>query len=384
MPMHFNARIPARNFGFASDKTVLGFLPGSIQIQHPLAQLPRLDADHIFEAMFFEQMKLWWEWHDTSAPLYISGPSGCGKTTGVLQFMARANMPCVVCTCRHSMDKTDLIGQWGVNDTQGKFVWFDGPVSVAWKYGYTLVINEFSVAPAQVWVALNDLFEGAALVNDRLGNAIDRHPNTRIVITDNCRALGDSDDGFVGRRRQDVSSAERFWHIEARWPDREAEARLLRSKALHMQGDAQLDIDAIVQGAMNLADKTREMAADPEIRFDTTRPPAVSTRVLIRMVEILTLLLADGAHKRADALAIAVDLALAKALDPQRAVMLQDWAHSAYGSCLASIEAEQRAAARAGRAGAKTPGQPAQASEDATEAGSPARKRRTRAKAKSA
>ena len=166
MSMQFTARIPARSFGFESEHTVLGFEPTHIATLAARSITP--DPEHLFEAEFFEEMRLWWEWDDTRSPLYISGPSGCGKTSTVLQFLARVHAPAVTVTCRRRTEKSDLIGQWGM-DGSGGFAWFDGPAAIAWRYGCVLVINEFSLAPPEVWVAVNDLFEGDALYIERTG-----------------------------------------------------------------------------------------------------------------------------------------------------------------------------------------------------------------------
>ena len=226
--MHFNARIPARAFGFESDHTVLGFKP--TQKTPAAARLITPDEDHLFDPEFFEELRLWWEWDDTRSPLYISGPSGCGKTSTVLQFLARVQAPVVTITCRRRTEKNDLIGQWGIN-ASGGFSWFDGPAAIAWRHGCVLVINEFSLAPAEVWVALNDLFEGDALFIERKRELIARHPNARVIVTDNCRCGGAGmDSQYLARNLQDTSTIERFWHLEARWPAREAEKMLLMRK----------------------------------------------------------------------------------------------------------------------------------------------------------
>ncbi len=331
MTMQFDARIPARTFGIDSDKTVLGFSPEKRKERlHRLATLPAIDSDHIFEPRFFKEVQLWWEWHDTAAPLYISGPSGSGKTSGVLEFMARVNQPCVVLTCRPSMDKTDLLGQWGPGSELGSFTWFEGPAAAAWKYGYTLVINEFSLAPAEMWVSANDLFEGAPIVDERRGKVIERHPNTRVVITDNCRALGAAT-GFIGRKRQDMTSADRFWHVTLDWPNPQAEFKLLWEKARALVPTAGVSLERLVQTAVCFANKTRWLAKTADLRGVEVQPPALSTRVMIRFVELLAKLTADGSPAD-NVLAMALRLSIAQGLPPERENALLDLAHEEFAT----------------------------------------------------
>ena len=326
MSMHFTARIPARDFGFDSDKTVLGFLPHTPErVAH--ARTIAVDSDHMFDPALFERIRLWWEWHDTRSPLYISGPSGCGKTSTVLQFLARVHAPVVTLTCRRRMDKSDLIGQWGVTDRKGTFGWFDGPATVAWKHGCVLVINEFSLAPPEVWVAVNDLFEGDALVNERRNEVIPMHPNTRVVITDNCRCSSFGTD-FVYRDRhlQDISSAERFWHVHADWPLEAAESALIAKKA-RAAAVGGYDAAACVAAAMRFARKSRRPEEARTSGLDNIKQlKPVSTRVLIRIVQLLVRFVSESSPVT-DPVGEAVALAIGNALSDAECHALQVLAH---------------------------------------------------------
>lgn len=337
MSMRFNEVISERVFGIDSDKTLQGFRWSKSFFQDdclrpiPLpAELPVINPDHVFDRELFNRMKLWWEWDETDAPLFISGPSGCGKTSTVLQFMARVCMPVVNFTCRQSMDYSDLIGRWSSED--GRFVWVDGPLTCAWKHGCVLLINEFSLAPAPVWVALNELFEGASLRLDSIGRTVPRHANTRVVITDNCRAL-DVSDTYVGRKRQDVTSADRFWHVEAHWPDAKLEAglianrmrRILIEKGLSTKG---FDIEAFAKASVSFARITREVGKSG--RRMKGAPPAVSTRVLIRFAQIASVLLMTPDFPTEMVLTESLRLAIAGGLNPDKEVILLDLIHEEF------------------------------------------------------
>ena len=335
MSMQFTTRIPARTFGFESDKTVLGFLAHTVA-RPKMARTVPVDPDHVFDVRFFERLRLWWEWHDTRSRLFISGPSGCGKTSTVMQFLARVNAPVISITCRQRMDKSDFIGQWGMQE--GKFQWFDGPASVAWRYGCVLVINEFSLAPPEIWVALNDLFEGDALTNARRGEVIPRHPNARIIITDNIRCCDpQSAMAYRDRHVQDPSSAERFWHLTADWIDADAEKRLLTRRALAVRATPDFDVAPWVEAATALAAHTR--SAEGVRIAGNRRVPALSTRVLIRLVEIIVRTLSEGSPCK-DVLKDALDLAIAQALSVDAAAALQEMAH--FDSASAAANASKK------------------------------------------
>lgn len=152
--MFFTNRISttAFNISVQPERFVLGFAPRAGQ--------KGKDANFVFDPFLLEQTRLWWETAD-SEPLCLNGPTGCGKTSFIREFLLRVNAPFVELTCHRRLDKSALLG--GFVPTQKGFEWQDGPAARAWREGLVLVINEFSIAPPEVWVAANDILEGGDL-----------------------------------------------------------------------------------------------------------------------------------------------------------------------------------------------------------------------------
>lgn len=293
MPMTFTSCIPAQNFGLASETTIPGFQP--LQLSPPApAQFVAVDPCHVFEESFLEDFALWWTWHDTRTPLYIAGPTGCGKTTSVLQFLARVNVPVISVTCSRRFVKDDLVGRWGAHE--GSFAWIDGPATIAWKTGAVLLINEFSLAPPEVWVGANDIFEGQPITIEKTGLSIPRHDNARVIVTDNCRCATSPESAYSSRNQQDVSTCDRFWHLQASWPSPEVETRIVlaRCERVVPGGLPAPAPDILARCAARFAQATRTNPARETDFASDDVPPALSTRVLIRLCEILTQLLASG------------------------------------------------------------------------------------------
>lgn len=324
MSMTFTTRIPAQHFGPASETTIPGFQPHELSASAP-AQFVEPDPDHVFEQSFLKDFALWWSWFDTRTPLYISGPTGCGKTTSVLQFLARVNVPVISVTCSRRFVKDDLVGRWGAHE--GSFAWFDGPATTAWKTGCVLLINEFSLAPAEVWVSANDIFEGQPITIEKAGVTVARHVNTRVIVTDNCRCGCAPELRYASRSLQDASTCDRFWHMSADWPEQADERRILAQKCRQACGGALAEslIEAIARSAAAFAAATRKKSSAGKDAFAQDGLPAVSTRVALRMSEILATLLA---HKEefGSALQRAVSLALGGALTGAQSLALLELA----------------------------------------------------------
>ena len=261
---------------------------------------------------------MWWETENTAEPLYLSGPAGCGKTSGVMQFLARVNAPAVTLTCRRRMDKYELIGTY-MPQGDGKLVWVDGPALIAWRTGAVLFINEMTSAPADVWVACNDLLEGDAIVVDRTGEVVPRHPNTRVIFTDN-RPLGDGSetDQYLGRNAQDASVLDRCWHIACNFPKTDEQIELIWKKVSHLATG--LDTDRarnIVRQVVQFAEEVRE---NRDRAYDNV---SISNRGILRFVSML-FAFAKAPKKPENPVQLALGLTIANGLSAAASTGLQN------------------------------------------------------------
>jgi len=99
-------------------------------------------------------------WLEIGYPIHLIGPTGCGKTTLALHVAERMGRPVVWINGDEYITTTDLVGGYSQVETEAirdKYVhnvfkskdilkadWVDNPLTIACKYGYTLVYNEFS------------------------------------------------------------------------------------------------------------------------------------------------------------------------------------------------------------------------------------------------
>lgn len=286
-------RISASLFGLSEDLPALFALDPATLTDAARARIPALDSDHLFAEETYRTLALWWTLAG-SEPLYISGPSGSGKTSGAMQFCARLSRPVVTVTARARMDRRELIGHWSVKG--GETQWIDGPAAVAWRNGWTLVINEFSAAPADMWVSCNDILEGADLDVGETGEIIPRHPETRVIVTDNTRGHStEIDEGFFGRSVQDRSVIDRFWHMRLTGLSEKDEAELLYRTAdagLRSRFDART-VRRFCEMLAKAGADSRSAEETQSLGFDT-RAVGVSHRALRRMRDMTLVAAADS------------------------------------------------------------------------------------------
>lgn len=143
-------------------------------------------------------------WTKVGYPPHIVGPTGCGKTTLALQVAKEFGRPTVWINGDEQLTTTDLIGGYSEMEAESvrdrfihnvmlakdrtKFTWVDNPLTLACKYGYTLVYNEFSRAkPEANNVLLSVLEEEILELPTMFGDEryIKIHPDFNMIFTSN-------------------------------------------------------------------------------------------------------------------------------------------------------------------------------------------------------
>ncbi|MCG2826875.1 MAG: gas vesicle protein GvpN [Thermoplasmatales archaeon] len=143
-------------------------------------------------------------WVNTGYPIHIIGPTGCGKTTIAMKVAKDFGRPVVWINGDESVTTTDLIGGYSQIEQESlrdryihnvfkskdimKADWVDNPLTLACKYGYTLVYNEFSrTKPAANNILLSVLEEGVLELPTKFGEEryVRVHPDFNLIVTSN-------------------------------------------------------------------------------------------------------------------------------------------------------------------------------------------------------
>ncbi len=144
------------------------------------------------------------KWTDVGYSPHLIGPTGCGKTTLALAVARKMGQPILWVNGDDQMTTGDLIGGYSEMETsiirdryvhnvvvakdKSKYMWVDNPLTIACKYGYTLIYNEFSRAkPMANNVLLSVLEEGILELPMMFGaqRYVKVHPNFSVIFTSN-------------------------------------------------------------------------------------------------------------------------------------------------------------------------------------------------------
>lgn len=178
-------------------------------------------------------------WVDLGYPPHIIGPTGCGKTTLALAAASRTGRPTLWINGDDQMTTSDLIGGYSeietssvrdrfvhnvmINKDRTKYTWVDNPLTIACKYGYTLVYNEFSRSkPIANNILLSVLEEGILELPIMFGTEryIDVHPDFNMIFTSN-------NIEYAGIHTPQDALLDRLIHIFIDYYDLETEASIV-------------------------------------------------------------------------------------------------------------------------------------------------------------
>ncbi|MCD8339769.1 MAG: AAA family ATPase [Burkholderiales bacterium] len=327
----FDAQVAYNNFGIPAEGTILGFRNTNLDATS-LSLIPVVDPNYVFQKRELSIMRAWWE-SAGDEPLFISGPHGSGKTSCVNQFCARGGAPVVSLTARSRLDRSDLTGHWIIDkDKSMRFV--DGPFTRAWRNGYVFQVNEMSAAPADLWLSVNELLEGAPLFLEQTGEVVKRHPRARIVMTDNIRGLTDDAFGrYLGRNIQDPAVMDRCWKLRMEYIDAESEIKLIENKIPEVEVHG-TDFEGWRHEFATRLRKAAERVRLAYCGVDTSMPieATISTRILLRLKDLLIISCRSKETDYREAMQWALRVALTESCDEATALTIEKLVEAELGS----------------------------------------------------
>ncbi len=196
-------------------------------------------------------------WLSLKYPIHIIGPTGCGKTILALQVAKELGRPVVWINGDESVTTTDLIGGYSQVETtslRDKYVhnvfkdkdilkaqWVDNPLTLACKYGYTLVYNEFSRSKAAANNVLLSIFsEGILELPTQFGEEryVKVHPEFRVIFTSNSAE-------YAGIHQPQDALLDRMVGIHMDYYDHETETKIIASQAGIKENQASPIVDML-------------------------------------------------------------------------------------------------------------------------------------------
>ena len=118
------------------------------------------------------------------------GDSGTGKSTAARVLPARCGIPYVSINFSVNIEEADIFGTMVPNVTktsaeEPEFIWQDGVLTKAIRYGYCAVLEELNFARPGVLGKLNSLLDENRQIDLPNGEILKAHPHFRVIATCN-------------------------------------------------------------------------------------------------------------------------------------------------------------------------------------------------------
>lgn len=121
--------------------------------------------------------------------LFVGG-SGTGKTTCSYVIPYRCGLPYISINCSTNIEESDFVGTMIPNPCKAsaddpEFIWKDGLLTKAVRYGYVMVVNEINFARPGILGKFNSLLDDTRQIELPTGEIVKAHKNFRIIATAN-------------------------------------------------------------------------------------------------------------------------------------------------------------------------------------------------------
>ena len=165
-------------------------------------------------------------------PSYITGPTGNGKSTMIEQICAKRKKQLIRVNLNMMSDEEQLIGAKTLVDGNVEII--EGPVLVAMRKGYTLLLDEIDAGSANTLLCLQPILEGKPYYFKLKNEVIIPAEGFNIIATANTKCKGSSDGRYIGTNILNEAFLERFAvTFEQEYPGAAVELKIVKNLMNH-------------------------------------------------------------------------------------------------------------------------------------------------------
>jgi len=225
----------------------------------------KADPDFYLKPAWYADLKAF---VDEGATVLLIGPAGSGKSRAVKEIFKERGQLLRVVSCTPRLNANDLEGDFDLIVENGKQATKFSPTNpvLASQHGDGLLFDEVDAAPAEAMYSVYRLLDGEEMHIVRKGKdaIVQRHPELRIVGTQNTEGRGDDRGLYHGRSHQDEAFLDR-WEVTIRvtYPEPDDEVTILCGRT----GISEVQAKRIVAAANAFRASLRE---GDEIMFTCT------------------------------------------------------------------------------------------------------------------
>ena len=181
-------------------------------------------------------------------PAYITGPTGNGKSTMIEQICAKFKKPLIRVNLNMMSDEEQLIGAKTLVNGNVEIV--EGPVLIALRNGYTLLLDEVDAGSANTLLCLQPILEGKPYYFKLKNEVIAPKEGFNIIATANTKGKGSDDGRYIGTNILNEAFLERFAvTFEQQYPNSTVEMKIVKNLMKHYNCEDQDFADTLIKWA---------------------------------------------------------------------------------------------------------------------------------------
>lgn len=258
--------------------TALFGIPGAEHVEIPVFERGELaldvDPGYVFRKSELKLLLAYLTSPTDGDGIFLHGPFGSGKTSLARQVLARLNYPTLMMSWKKTSDIDELIGRLG--NKYGDTIFEPGPLTLAMKHGYALIVNEIDRGMGDNLVGLNDILDGGYLLIKETNEVVRPHPDFRLILTGNSGGMGDTTGQFTGSvRKLDPAFLDRLIFVHVDYMDNLTEVDMMMRAFPEYSPD-------FISKMVEFASETRAAALDMGQQISL----AFSTRALRRFFRL--------------------------------------------------------------------------------------------------
>ena len=210
----------------------------------------------------------------TNRNVLLVGPKGTGKTTCIAYLAQQTNNPLQIIQLNGATGIDSFVGKWLLRD--GQTYWVDGPLALAIRNGYWLLLDELNMALPEILAVLQPVLDDRRILymEEKGGDKaefIKAHPNFR------CFAAINPTEDYAGTKEMNRALEDRFSiNLELAYPSARKEREiLLTNPAIKIDDKPIQSKTGIISRIVQVANELRKLYKDQQFAYE------ISTRNLI-------------------------------------------------------------------------------------------------------
>lgn len=207
------------------------------------ARIPEKNSSLVWTKQFSEMARTIKRCRAKHKPVCIQGHAGTGKDEILFAILAEAGKPTIRINCGGDYKSSTLLGRSAI--INGKPGWQDGLLTVAFRFGYAVILDEGNCLGQDITMPLHGMLDEKKMTLPNNSETIFAHPDFEIYMTQNPLV-------YHGTKPQNQAWLDRFVFIDMKFDSEIDQAYLAK---MQLSQEIKMAFYNFIQSVRQLFDK---------------------------------------------------------------------------------------------------------------------------------